>query len=129
VTPVRNHEAAEDELLDEIGYLELQAKGLSRRFFAEVRRTESLIAQFPQSVEEIRPGIRKRYPPYSSTPGERSSAFTRKSLPSHGIFCQGNQNDLRKFPMPSSSPLDNAVVVGWGIFRLSRLPGRSMLKK
>jgi len=44
VTPVRYHEAAEDELLDEIGYLELQAKGLGQRFFAEVRRTENLIA-------------------------------------------------------------------------------------
>ena len=60
MTPVRYHEAAEGELLDEIGYLELQAKGLGQRFFAEVRRTESLIAQFPQSAEEIRPGVRKR---------------------------------------------------------------------
>ena len=57
--PVRYHEAAEAELLDEIGYLELRAKGLGRRFFAEVRRTEKLIAQFPDSGEEIRPGIRK----------------------------------------------------------------------
>ena len=47
MTPVRYHEAAEGELLDEIGYLELQPKGLGQRFFAEVRRTESLIAQFP----------------------------------------------------------------------------------
>ena len=60
MTPVRYHAAAEDELLDELGYLEFQARGLGRRFFAEVRRTESLIAQFPQSGEEIRPGIRKR---------------------------------------------------------------------
>jgi plasmid stabilization system protein ParE len=58
VTPVRYHEAAEDELLNEIGYLELRAKGLGRRFFAEVRRAENLIAQFPESAEEIRPGIR-----------------------------------------------------------------------
>jgi len=60
VTPLRYHEAAEDELLNEIGYLELRAKGLGRRFFAEVRRAESLIAQFPEAGEEIRPGIRKR---------------------------------------------------------------------
>lgn len=60
MTPVRYHEAAEDELLNEIGYLELRAKGLGRRFLAEVRRAESLIAQFPESAQEIRPGIRKQ---------------------------------------------------------------------
>jgi len=60
VTPVRYHPAAEDELLNEIGYLELRAKGLGRRFFAEVRRAESLIAQYPESAREILPGIRKR---------------------------------------------------------------------
>lgn len=60
MTPVGYHEAAEDELLKEIGYLELRAKGLGRRLLAEVRRAESLIAQFPESAEEIRPGIRKR---------------------------------------------------------------------
>lgn len=32
---VKYHEAAEEELLREIGYLELRAKGLGRRFFAE----------------------------------------------------------------------------------------------
>jgi plasmid stabilization system protein ParE len=57
--PIKYHEAAEAELLDEIGYLELRAKGLGRRFFAELRRAEDIIAQFPQSGEEIRPGIRK----------------------------------------------------------------------
>lgn len=60
MTPVRYHEAAEDELLHEIGYLELRANGLGRRFFTEVRRAEKLISQFPESAEEIRPGIRKR---------------------------------------------------------------------
>ena len=59
MTPIRYHEAAEAELLDEIGYLELRAKGLGRRFFTEVRRTEGVIARFPESGEEIRPGIRK----------------------------------------------------------------------
>mgnify|MGYP005865181865 FL=1 len=58
--PIRYHEAAEDELLNEVGYLELQAKGLGRRLWAEVRRAENLIAQFPESAQEIRPGIRKR---------------------------------------------------------------------
>ena len=56
---IRYHEAAEAELLDEIGYLELRAKGLGRRFFAEICRAERIIAQFPESGEEIRPGIRK----------------------------------------------------------------------
>ncbi len=60
MTPVRYLEAAEDELLHEIGYLELRASGLGQRFFAEVRRAEKLISQFPESAEEIRPGIRKR---------------------------------------------------------------------
>ena len=60
MTPVKYHEAAEDELLHEIGYLELRANGLGRRFFAEVQRTEKLISQFPESAEEIRPNIRKR---------------------------------------------------------------------
>lgn len=60
MTAVRYHEAAEDELLSEIGYLELRVPGLGRRFYAEVRRAESLIAQFPESAQEIVPGIRKR---------------------------------------------------------------------
>lgn len=58
--PITYHEAAETELLNEIGYLELRAPGLGRRFYVEVRRAERLIAQFPESAEEIRPGIRKR---------------------------------------------------------------------
>lgn len=58
--PIQYHEAAEIELLNEIGYLELRASGLGRRFYAEVCRTEHFIAQFPESAEEIRPGIRKR---------------------------------------------------------------------
>ena len=57
--PLKYHEAAQDELLNEIGYLELQAKDLGRRFYAEVRRAERLISQFPESAPEIRPGIRK----------------------------------------------------------------------
>lgn len=59
MTPIRYHEAAETELLDEIGYLELRSKGLGRRFFAEIVRVESIIAQFPESGEEISPGIRE----------------------------------------------------------------------
>ncbi len=59
MTRLRYHEAAEEELLHEIGYLEFQAQGLGRRFFAEIRRAEDRIAQFPQSAQEIRPGIRK----------------------------------------------------------------------
>ena len=60
MSPVHYHQAAEDELLHEIGYFELQAVGLGRRFFAEIRRAESLIARFPESAPEIAPGIRKR---------------------------------------------------------------------
>ena len=60
MTPIKYHEGADDELLNEIGYLELRAKGLGRRFLAEIRRAESLISRFPESAEEIRPGIRKR---------------------------------------------------------------------
>lgn len=60
MTPIEYHEGADDELLNEIGYLELRAKGLGRRFLAEIRRAESLISQFPESAEEIRPDIRKR---------------------------------------------------------------------
>jgi len=54
--PVNYHEAAENELLKEIGYLEQRASGLGRRFFVEVSRAERLIAQFPESAQEIRPG-------------------------------------------------------------------------
>lgn len=57
---VQWHEAAEDELLNEVGYLELQAPGLGRRFFAEVTRVQGLIAEFPEAAAEIRPGIRRR---------------------------------------------------------------------
>lgn len=58
MTQVRYHEAAEDELLRELGFLELRAKGLGRRFLEEVRRTETMVAEFPESGAEIRPGIR-----------------------------------------------------------------------
>jgi plasmid stabilization system protein ParE len=57
--PVSYHQAAEDELLNEIGYLELRVPGLGRRFFAEVQRAEKLLAQFPESGLEVLPGIRK----------------------------------------------------------------------
>jgi plasmid stabilization system protein ParE len=60
VTSVRYHEAAQDELLQEIAYLELHAGGLGQRFFLEVRRSQDLIARFPASAVEILPGIRKR---------------------------------------------------------------------
>jgi len=59
VTPVTYHEAAADELLNEIGYLELRAVGLGRRFFQEVQRGENLIARSPRAAVEVLPGIRK----------------------------------------------------------------------
>lgn len=57
---VRYHEAAEDELLTEIAYLESRRPGLGRRFFEEVKRAEILIVQFPEAGEEIRPRVRRR---------------------------------------------------------------------
>ncbi len=60
MTLLSYHEAAEEELLNEIGYLEFRSKGLGRRFLAEVQRAEGLIARFPEAAPEIRPGIRKR---------------------------------------------------------------------
>ena len=41
---VRYHEAAETELLNAVGYLELQKRALGKRFLAEIRRAESLMA-------------------------------------------------------------------------------------
>jgi plasmid stabilization system protein ParE len=58
--PVNYHQAAEEELLNEIGYLELRVPGLGRRFYAEVRRAENLLSQFPESAPEVLPGIRRR---------------------------------------------------------------------
>ena len=43
---VKYHEAAEQELLHAIGYLELRATGLRRHFFADVQRAEDLMARF-----------------------------------------------------------------------------------
>jgi len=60
VIPIRYHEEVEGELLNAVGYLEIQAKGLGRRLWAEIKRAENFIAQFPESAKEIRPGIRKR---------------------------------------------------------------------
>lgn len=59
MTPVKYHEAAEEELLNEIAYLELRLPGLGRRFYTEIQRAENLVAQFPESGPEISPGIRK----------------------------------------------------------------------
>jgi plasmid stabilization system protein ParE len=59
MTPVRYHQAAEDELLNEVGYLERRVPGMGRRFYAEIRRAEGLIARFPESAQEVLPGIRR----------------------------------------------------------------------
>lgn len=56
---VRYHEAAEAELYEALGFLELRAKGLGRRLLNEVRRTAARIAEFPLLGVEIRPGVRK----------------------------------------------------------------------
>jgi plasmid stabilization system protein ParE len=57
---VKYHEAAEQELLHTIGYLELQAAGLGRHFLADVQKAEELMVQFPESGAEILTGIRRR---------------------------------------------------------------------
>lgn len=59
MTPVRYHQAAEDELLAEIDYLERRAPGLGQRLYSEVRRAENQIASLPRSAPEVALGIRK----------------------------------------------------------------------
>jgi hypothetical protein len=59
LTP-RYHEAAEEELLAQVRYLDDRAPGLGRRLLDEIERAEALIVEFPESAEEIRPGIRRR---------------------------------------------------------------------
>jgi hypothetical protein len=61
VTPIRYHEAAEAELLDEIGYLELRAKGLGRRFFAEIRRAGYWIGSVGSSERQTATDARQAY--------------------------------------------------------------------
>jgi toxin ParE1/3/4 len=63
VIPVRYDPAAELELLSQIQYLESRRVGLGRRFFSEVKESEALIAQFPESSLEIGPGVRKKVLP------------------------------------------------------------------
>ena len=53
------HGEAGHRLLD-VDDLEQRVAGLGRRFYAEVRRTENLIARFPESSQELSPGLRKR---------------------------------------------------------------------
>lgn len=57
--PLKYHEAAEEELLREIAYLESRLPGLGRRFYGEVQRVEKLLAKFPESGQEISPGLRR----------------------------------------------------------------------
>lgn len=56
---VRFHEAAEAELHEALGFLELRAKGLGRRLLKELRATVARIAEFPLLGAEICPGVRK----------------------------------------------------------------------
>lgn len=58
--PVYYLDAAEAEFLAEIAYFEESRTGLGQRFYDEVKRAETFIAEFPEAAEEIRPGIRKR---------------------------------------------------------------------
>jgi len=50
VRQIRYHEAAEQELFSEIGYLEAQSEALGRRFLAEVVAAEDFLRQFPLSL-------------------------------------------------------------------------------
>ena len=59
MTTVRYHQAAEAELLEQIRYLEGQARGLGRLFFVEIHKAERQLARHPASSPEILPGIRK----------------------------------------------------------------------
>ncbi len=59
MTPIRYHEAAEEELLTEIGHLEMRRVGLGRRFHSEFRRAEDRVSEYPASGVEVRPGIRR----------------------------------------------------------------------
>jgi len=63
VIAVRYDPDAALELLDQAAYLEAQRDGLGRRFLAEVKESEALIAQFPLSSVEVEEGIRKRVLP------------------------------------------------------------------
>ena len=54
------HEAAEQELLSEVAYLEAQATGLGRRFLQEIRRIELLLSSSPEANPEMRPGLRTK---------------------------------------------------------------------
>ncbi len=93
MTPIGYHQAAEDELLNEVGYLELRVRGLGRRFYAEVRRAEKLIAQFPEAAQEISPGIRKQN---SAEVPILAHLFNRKEGVAHPSGCS---------PQPSASLL------------------------
>jgi toxin ParE1/3/4 len=59
VTEIRWHEAAEAELYEALGFLELRAKGLGRRLLGEVRRTSARLSELPSLGSQIRPGVRK----------------------------------------------------------------------
>lgn len=59
MTPIRYHEAAEDELLHEIAFYEQRLPGLGRRFHEAVTHAEHRIAQFPDSGREFRPKLRQ----------------------------------------------------------------------
>ena len=62
MTPVRYHQAAEDELLNEIGYLGLRVPGLGRCFYAQVRprlRDDHQSHSLPNKsmLQEVLPGM------------------------------------------------------------------------
>jgi len=68
VIEVRYHEAAESEVYEALGFLEMRTKGLGRRLLNEVRLTAVRIAEFPSLGREIRPRVRRlavRSFPYS----------------------------------------------------------------
>jgi plasmid stabilization system protein ParE len=60
VSSVQFHDAAEGELYDEVSFLDERAKGLGRRFLADVIRTCDAILLHPKAALEVRPGLRRR---------------------------------------------------------------------
>ena len=109
MTSVRYHEAAEDELLNEIGYLELRSEGLGRRLHTEVLRAENLIAEFPDSTPEIRPGIRKcvlqkfRYSLIYSIEEDGLLILAMAHHSRRPDYWVGRVGDSRETPEPSAS--------------------------
>ncbi len=54
------HEAAEQELLSEVVYLESRATGLGHKFLEAIAKAETFLMNTPEAAPEVRAGLRKR---------------------------------------------------------------------